>query len=304
MADNRNELTNEEKHIIEDKWTEMPYSGEYVDNKKAWTYLCRRCNTPLYHSSAKFDSHCWRPSFDDAIPGRVKRTDDADGVRTEITCATCGAHLGHVFIGEHMTDKNTRHCVNSLSMRFVPEIVDDPKTEIAYFWGGCFRCIEAVMNRLKWVLEVQSGYMWGKRPHPTYEQVCTWVSWHIEIVKVIYDPAIIEYDDLLHVFFASHDPTSMDRQWGDAWEQYRSVIFYANDEQKKMTEDFMKSLQREWVYDKPIVTELRPAEKFRIAEGYHQNYYNQHGTKPYCQIVINPKVAKLREKFSHLLKPE
>lgn len=306
MAMSRNELTPEEKHIIEDKGTEMPYSWAYVDNKQTGTYLCRRCNTPLYRSSDKFDSHCGWPSFDDAIPGRVKWSLDADGIRTEITCATCGAHLWHVFVGEQMTEKNTRHCVNSLSMKFVSEVMPDPKIEIAYFGGGCFWCIDAVMVRLRGVVEVQSWYMWGKRPHPTYEKVSTGVSWYIEVVKVIYDPAVISYETLLSVFFVSHDPTSLDKQWADAGEQYRSVVFYTDEDQKWAVEHMIQTLQQQSVYDKPIVTELRPAETFWVAEWYHQNFYDQnsHINKPYCQIVINPKIAKLREQFTRFLKDE
>lgn len=118
--------------------------------------------------------------------------------------------------------------------------------------------------------------MGGKRTYPTYEQICAGVSGHIEIVKIIYDPAIVMYENLLAVFFASHDPTSLDRQGGDAGEQYRSVIFYADDEQKKKAEDMIHTLETDNTYEQPIVTELRPAEIFWIAEGYHQNYYNQH----------------------------
>ena len=297
-----NKLTPEEERIIVDKGTEMPFSGEYYDMKKEWTYICRRCNTPLYRSTDKFDSGCGWPSFDDAIPWRVKQILDEDGIRTEITCATCGAHLGHVFVGEQLTDKNTRHCVNSLSMKFVSEVIPDPVSQIAYFGGGCFWCVEAVMQQLKWVTEVQSGFMWGRRPHPTYEQICTWVSGHIEIVKVIYDPAVVTYDTLLNAFFATHDPTSLDKQWWDAGEQYRSVIFYANESQKEEAEKKIAALDAEHVYDEPIVTEVRAAETFWSAEWYHQNYYNQHANKPYCQLVINPKLAKLRKEFQHLLK--
>ncbi len=296
-------LNDEEKRVIVNKWTEAAFSGEYRNTKSAGTYYCRQCGAALYRSDDKFDSGCGRPSFDDAIPGAVNRTDDEDGMRTEITCANCNGHLWHVFIGEQMTDKNTRHCVNSLSMKFVPaEKVSEPIYEQATLGGGCFWCIEAWIQRLKWVIQVQSGYSGGKRKFPTYEHICTWCTGHIEVIQVTFDPSIIDYETLLKVFITIHDPTSVDRQWGDAGEQYRSVIFYHNDVQREIAQKLIASLDAQEVYDSPIVTEIRPLEKFWVAEGYHQNYYNQHENKPYCQLVINPKIAKIKKEWKHLLK--
>lgn len=298
-------LTAEEKRIILDKGTEMPFVWEYVNTKEPGTYYCRQCGAALYRSEDKFASDCGWPSFDDAIPGAIKRVDDEDGMRTEITCANCNWHLGHVFVGERITEKNTRHCVNSLSMKFVADTkVEIPVYEKATFGWWCFWCIEAWVQRLKWVIEVQSWYSGGKRTYPTYEHICTGCTGHIEVVQVTFDPTIISYETLIKVFFSLHNPTSVDKQWWDAWEQYRSVIFYHNDEQKASIDKVILELTTAAIYDEPIVTEIRPLEAFWIAEWYHQNYFNQHENKPYCQLVINPKLAKLRKEWSHLLKDE
>jgi len=170
------------------------------------------------------------------------------------------------------------------------------------FGGGCFWCIEAVVQRLKGVISVKSGYAGGGIDNPTYEQVSSGATGHIEVVQVEFDRSVITLDDLLSVFFSSHDPTSLDRQGSDAGEQYRSAIFYISEAQKEKILDFIKKLEDEKVYQKPIVTEVKPAGKFFEAEGYHQNYYNSNREKAYCQLVIDPKVKKLREKYAHLLK--
>lgn len=333
-----NSLTPEEARIIIGKGTEVPGTGEYEYFDKVWIFVCRQCDTPLFTSEMKFDSRCGWPAFDDAIPGRVKWSLDSDGRRTEITCAHCGGHLGHVFVGEKLTEKNTRHCVNSLSMKFVklphwergiswsdrgigvseifstnPQSAIDqvdssflkelwiPHFQKAYFGWGCFWCLDAVYSRLEWVLEVRSGYMWGRIPYPTYERVCSGVSEYIEIVEVAYEPAKISYETLLDVFFTAHDPTSRDRQWADTGEQYRSVIFGTSDELERARK-YIDGLQREKVFELPIVTELRAKEVFYIAEDYHQDYYANHPIQAYCQYVIDPKIAKIREKFHRYLK--
>lgn len=296
-------LTPEETYVIEDKGTEHPFTGKYWDFKEAGTYLCRRCGAPLYRSDDKFDSDCGWPSFDDAIPGAVHWALDADGVRTEITCAHCGGHLGHVFVGEQFTDKNTRHCVNSLSMQFIPERKMENPHEVATLGGGCFWCIEAVFQRLKWVFDVKSGYSGGKRAFPSYEQVSTGSTGHIEVVQLVFDPSIITYQQILEVFFTMHDPTTFNRQGNDEGEQYASVIFYHNEKQKQTAESVMATLHMDWLWEgREIVTQLRPFENFYIAEAYHQNYFNDHGRTSYCQLVIDPKVQKLRMKWKELLK--
>src|SRR3989344_1607921 len=174
--------------------------------------------------------------------------------------------------------------------------------ESIIFGGGCFWCVEAVVQRLKGVISVKSGCAGGSIENPSYEQVSSGTSGHIEVVQVEFDPSIITLDDLLSVFFSSHDPTSMDKQGNDAGEQYRSVIFYTSEEQKEAIAQFIKKLEADQVYQKPIVTEVKAVGKFYEAEGYHQNYYNNNRNKSYCQFVIDPKIAKLRQKFAHLLK--
>lgn len=298
------DLTPEEKNVIENKGTEHPFTGEYRDHFVSGTYVCRKCRQPLYRSSDKFDSQCGRPSFEDTLPWAVHRSTDADGIRTEITCSNCWGHLGHVFVGEQITEKNTRHCVNSLSIKFVPDTAETPATELATLGGGCFRCLESAYNQLNWVVEVKSGYSGGKRPYPTYEQVCTWATGHIEVVQITYDPKLISYKQLLEVFFTLHDPTTLNRQWHDVGTEYASVIFYHDESQKETAEKIIQELSNQQIRPDPIVTQLRPLEKFRIAEGYHQNYYNDNPQRSYCQAVISPKLQKLRAKRKHLLKPE
>jgi peptide-methionine (S)-S-oxide reductase len=179
---------------------------------------------------------------------------------------------------------------------------DQKINESIIFGGGCFWCVEAVVQRLKGVVSVKSGYAGGTLPNPTYEQVSSGLSGHIEVVQVEFDSTIITLENLLAVFFSSHDPTSVNKQGNDAGEQYKSVIFYTSEEQKNQILAFIKQLEADQVYTKPIVTEIKRAGQFFEAEGYHQNYYNNNKTKPYCQLVIEPKILKLKEKYLHLLK--
>jgi peptide-methionine (S)-S-oxide reductase len=177
-------------------------------------------------------------------------------------------------------------------------------TKKAIFGGGCFWCIEATLTRLRGVERVTSGYSGGTMPNPTYEQVCSGSSGHVEVVEVEYDPAIITYHDLLNVFFAMHDPTTLNRQGNDVGEQYRSVIFTEDEAQQKEAEAFIKQLTADGTFDKPIVTEVKPAMAFYKAEEYHQSYYDKNKEAGYCSVIISPKIAKLRKAFAPLLKAD
>ena len=282
-------LTAREADVIERKATEAPFSGEYVHTYAAGTYVCRRCGLPLYRSGDKFDSGCGWPAFDDAVPGAVKRLPDADGQRTEILCAHCGAHLGHVFEGEGFTPKNTRHCVNSLSMRFFPAGSDKEKAawqrlkdtaatapglQTAIVAGGCFWGIEHGLRTLPGVVDAVSGYTGGHVPNPSYEQVCTGTTGHAEAVRVVFDPSRISYEQILKRFFELHDPTQYKRQGPDIGEQYRSAVFYADEKQKVVAEALVARL-RELGYN--VVTELTPAATFYTAEDYHQRFTERTG---------------------------
>jgi peptide-methionine (S)-S-oxide reductase len=177
-------------------------------------------------------------------------------------------------------------------------------TEIAYLGGGCFWCVEAAIKQLQGVESVRSGYMGGHAANPTYHQVCSGRTGHVEIAEITFDPSLISFNDLLHVFFTLHDPTTLNRQGNDVGEQYRSVIFYRDEAQKKTAEEVIAELTRDKVFDKPIVTAVEPASTFWVAEDYHQDYFANNPIQPYCMFVVAPKVKKVREKYAARLKPE
>jgi len=174
--------------------------------------------------------------------------------------------------------------------------------ESAYFGGGCFWCTEAVFSRLKGVIGVNPGYAGGTTQNPTYDQVCTNSTGHAEAVKIDFNPHQLKYDQLLAVFFSTHDPTTFNQQGADVGSQYRSIIFYANPIQKQTALDMIRKLEKEKVYTQPIVTQLAPLTIFYPAEPYHVDYYAKHSQDPYCQIVINPKLKKLKHSYAALLK--
>jgi peptide methionine sulfoxide reductase msrA/msrB len=271
-------LTPEEKRVIVYKGTELPFSGKFYAHFAKGLYSCKRCGASLFDSSAKFRSACGWPSFDDRIENAVKSQPDKDKVRTEITCADCGAHLGHVFLGERLTSKNTRYCVNSISLDFVPA---QKQTETAIFASGCFWGTEYHFQKAPGVISTTVGYTGGKTDNPTYEMVCTDKTGHAEAVEVVYDTSKTSYEELTKLFFETHNFTQSNRQGPDIGTQYRSAIFYLNDEQRKIAAGLLEKL-KEKGFD--VKTEIVPAGKFWPAEKYHQDYYRKNRRKPYCHL--------------------
>ncbi|RJP73502.1 MAG: bifunctional methionine sulfoxide reductase B/A protein [Candidatus Zixiibacteriota bacterium] len=281
-----NPLTPEEERVIIHKGTERPFTGEYTEHQEAGTYLCKRCDAPLYRSQDKFESHCGWPSFDDEIPGAVRRVPDADGQRTEIICANCGAHLGHVFTGEGFTARDVRHCVNSISMKFIPAAEESVKpasgpaeAQKAYFAGGCFWGVEYYLQQIPGVLSTAVGYMGGHQENPTYKQVCSGKTGHAETMEVVYDSSVTDYETLARQFFEIHDPTQVNRQGPDVGEQYRSAVFTVDAEQERIARKLVGILKEKGY---KVATEIAPAGKFWEAEEYHQDYYLNNGHTPYC----------------------
>lgn len=174
--------------------------------------------------------------------------------------------------------------------------------EIATFGGGCFWCMEAIFDGVRGVEKVESGYSGGKVPNPTYKEVCSGLTGHAEVVRIYFNPNTVSYEELLTIFFSVHDPTTLNRQGGDVGEQYRSVIFYHDEQQKKSAEKMIKELTERKIFSDPIVTQVVPEASFYIAEDYHQNYYENNPSQSYCQLVINPKMKKFREQFKEKLK--
>lgn len=287
-------LTPDEERVIVHKGTEMPFSGKYYSFNQDGTYTCKRCGAELYRSADKFDAECGWPSFDDEVHGAVKHIQDADGMRTEITCAKCGAHLGHVFEGEGFTLKNVRHCVNSISLDFVasnmkgnlatantPAPTNAVKTATAYFAGGCFWGTEHFLQKADGVISVRVGYMGGHTNNPTYRQVCDGTTGHAETAEVVFDPGKTDFEKLARLFFEIHDPTQVNRQGPDIGNQYRSAIYYVDDLQQQTTEKLISLLMSKGYQ---VVTEVAKAGVFWAAEDYHQNYYENTGKQPYCHF--------------------
>ena len=292
------DLTPEEERVILRRGTEPPFSGRYCDHFEEGCYSCRRCGARLFESTSKFRSGCGWPAFDDSIPGSVARRPDADGSRTEIVCASCGAHLGHVFEGEGFTDTDTRHCVNSVSLDFVPlgavpaagqaspapvPAPAEAGPQRAIFAGGCYWGVEYYFQNAPGVISTRVGYTGGTKPNPTYEEVCRHDTGHAEALEVVFDPAKTTFEALARLFFEIHDPTQVNRQGPDIGDQYRSAVFYLDDAQRQTTEKLIALLREKGLN---VATLVVPATEFWPAEDYHQRYYEKKGATPYCHVRV------------------
>ncbi len=225
--------------------------------------------------------------------------------QTKLTLAICvliACLGGAVFVSNSPFTSHAEEGSDSKSTAADPTAPADVKLQQATFGGGCFWCIEAVYQELQGVYKVTSGYSGGRKENPTYKEISTGLTGHAEVIQIDFDPQQISFAVLLEVFWKTHDPTTLNRQGADVGTQYRSVVFYQNDEQKNLAEEYKKKLNAAGAFSDPIVTKISPLEKFYPAEDYHQNYYAQNGRQPYCRAVIAPKVEKVRQVFADKLK--
>ncbi|MFA5098480.1 MAG: bifunctional methionine sulfoxide reductase B/A protein [Candidatus Margulisiibacteriota bacterium] len=266
-------LTPEQYEITTRKATERSFSCPFlIESKELGIYKCVRCGTDLFTTNAKFDSGTGWPSYFEPVSDlNIAYKEDflLGSMRTEVLCARCGSHLGHVF-DDGPPPSGKRYCINGIALMFVRS--GKSKFDEAAFGGGCFWHVEEEFRKLAGVIDTAAGYAGGQVPEPSYEEVCRGDTGHAEVVHVKFDPGTIPYEKLLDVFWSIHDPTQLNRQGPDVGDQYRSVIFYYSPSQKEAAQRSKEKLERSRRYNSPVVTQILPAKDFFRAEEYHQRY--------------------------------
>ncbi|HNW83532.1 MAG TPA: bifunctional methionine sulfoxide reductase B/A protein [bacterium] len=277
----KEELPESNYKVLREGGTEKPFTGIYTDTFDKGLYRCFACGAPLFRSDTKYNHGCGWPSFTKSVSENaiIYVPDYSYGMsRTEIKCGNCGSHLGHVFDDGPEPD-GKRYCVNSASLQFLPEkedkIMKKESSTTAIFAAGCFWGVEYKFSKEIGVISTDAGYIGGTTINPTYQTVCSNMTGHAEAVKVVFDPAKTNYEKLVRLFFAMHDPTQVNRQGPDTGTQYRTAIFYTDESQKTIAEKVKNELKSK--YDKPIATEIVPAGTFYMAEEYHQEYIKKKG---------------------------
>jgi peptide methionine sulfoxide reductase msrA/msrB len=290
-------LSPEIYYITREQGTEKPFSSPLYENHEKGLFICICCNNPLFSSDTKFESGTGWPSY--FAPYSTKSVKVADDnshgmARDEVACARCDAHLGHVF-DDGPKPTGLRYCMDGLALQFI-KYVPPGKMATATFAAGCFWCEENIFENVIGVKDVISGYAGGKEKKPTYESVGSGRTGHAEAFEFAYDSSVISYPQLLKVYFASQDPTQVNGQGPDHGTQYRSVVFYRNEAEKKMVEDYILALNNSGKYSSPIATEVLPFTQFWIAEEYHQDYIKHHPENPYVQHESIPRFNRTKER--------